>query len=132
MSSFNTPPAERLGGAPAAKSAAKRDVAVSAGAVQTPATVGAESARRRASGGSACVASVRQWAPKRRDAVAPGGSAGAVWARPRRPRRRTAPTSYSCMPRAHRMTTAWDPNYVGGRWDTCWSSCRRNKVPTYL
>ena len=46
MSSFNTPPAERLGGAPAAKSAAKRDVAVSAGAVQTPATVGAESARR--------------------------------------------------------------------------------------
>ena len=58
MSSFNTPPAERLGGAPAAKSAAKRDVAVSAGAVQTPATVGAESARRRASGGSACGASV--------------------------------------------------------------------------
>ena len=48
MSSFNTPPAERLGGAPAATSAAKRDVAVSAGAVQTPATVGAESARRRA------------------------------------------------------------------------------------
>ena len=48
MSSFNPPPAERLGGAPAAKSAAKRDVAVSAGAVQTPATVGAESARRRA------------------------------------------------------------------------------------
>ena len=64
MSSFNTPPAERLGGAPAAKSAAKRDVAVSAGAVQTPATVGAESARRRASGGSACVARVRQWAPR--------------------------------------------------------------------
>ena len=75
MSSFNTPPAERLGGAPAAKSAAKRDVAVSAGAVQTPATVGAESARRRASGGSACVASVWQWAPKRR-AVAPGAQGG--------------------------------------------------------
>ena len=42
-------------------------------------------------------------------------------------------TCYSCMPHAHGMTTALDPpDYVGGRWDTCWSSCRRNKVPTYL